>query len=136
MEIRQSTAWVALCEDYRKKFLELMEFTESDWVGQDVGGVLSCQACEFFINLDDIVFIIDNNISQDDVFEWYEYNTECWYYDIPHINIKSWVNGAPRYTDLQKAKIILNKSKFIYRVLSNIHSRIGDMLEKKRMKRV
>ena len=59
------------------------------WIGDEVGG-----ACDFeetdVLNPEDMVRIIENNLSYDEYAEWREANLD----HAQYINLKSWLMGA------------------------------------------
>ena len=68
------------------------------WIGDEVGG-----ACDFeetdVLNLEDMVRIIENDITYDQYAEWREANLD----DGRYINLKSWLMGL-RHDMLDKEK--------------------------------
>lgn len=64
------------------------------WVGNDVGSVYS-YGDGTFINLDDIIYCVENSISEERYNEWVEYCMWAHEFrqDIP--NLKSWNMGCP-----------------------------------------
>lgn len=62
---------------------------EWHWIGDDIGG-----ACDFeevdILNPDDMVRIIENNMSYDEYAEWRDANLD----HAQYINLKSWLMGA------------------------------------------
>ena len=68
------------------------------WIGDEVGG-----ACDFeetdVLNLEDMVRIIENDITYDQYAEWREANLD----DGRYINLKSWLMGV-RHDMLDKEK--------------------------------
>ena len=62
------------------------------WIGDEVGG-----ACDFeetdVLNPEDMVRIIENDITYDQYAEWHEANLD----DGRYINLKSWLMGARHY---------------------------------------
>lgn len=59
------------------------------WIGDEVGG-----ACDFeeadVLNPEDMVRIIENNMSYDEYTEWRDANLD----HVQYINLKSWLMGA------------------------------------------
>lgn len=59
------------------------------WIGDDIGG-----ACDFekadILNPDDMVRIIEDNMSYDEYAEWRDANLD----HAQYINLKSWLRGA------------------------------------------
>ena len=68
------------------------------WIGDEVGG-----ACDFeetdVLNPEDMVRIIENNMSYDEYAEWREANLD----DGRYINLRSWLMGA-RHDMLKEEK--------------------------------
>ena len=62
------------------------------WIGDEVGG-----ACDFeetdVLNPEDMVRIIENNMTYDEYAEWRDANLD----DGRYINLKSWLMGARHY---------------------------------------
>lgn len=87
----------ASCEAYVKTMLESFEIDRHDcwWIGDEVGGVfqvgdmLTLDMCE-------IVYVVENNISYDDCVDWQDYNLLANEFDFNRLNLKSWHMGAPR----------------------------------------
>ena len=84
----------AICEEYRKLFLEKQDFSFSYWIADEVGGVLSCNE-EYYFNMDEIRYDIDNDVevglilqAQNDFLDAYYKNEET-----KHINYKNYVRG-------------------------------------------
>jgi hypothetical protein len=60
--------------DYTKIFYVILTgqpYDESDtyWIGGDITGV--CGIGDYFVNLSDMVLVVDNNVSGDDFSDWY-----------------------------------------------------------------
>lgn len=67
------------------------------WVADEVGGVFSYGE-SIFINMEDIVFCVENDIDENEYTEWQEYNVEANEFGFDFINLKSWHMGCPRVT--------------------------------------
>lgn len=65
------------------------------WVGNDCTGIY-CYDDECFISLQDIIFIVDNNVTKEDFIKWNEYVAMLNEFDITTPNLQSWVKGCPR----------------------------------------
>lgn len=65
------------------------------WVADDCTGVY-CYADEYFFNLGDIVYIVDNNVSLETYEEWCEYCAWAQEFRQTSPNLRSWVSGCPR----------------------------------------
>lgn len=102
------------CNAYVDKLLTLFEVDKSDcwWVAEEVGGVFIVGDM-LSLNMQDIVYIVDNDIPYDDCCEWQDYNWRADEFHFNAINIKSWHMGAPRvpqevFDKLRKMKEELN----------------------------
>ena len=74
------------------------------WIGDDVGGIHSYGDCTF-INMEDIVYCVENSISEKTYDEWQEY---ClWAKDFEQVvpNLKSWCMGCPRVDEATQEKL-------------------------------
>ena len=67
---------------------ETGEYSEYDWVADDVGTIL--EVADRYISFDDIRHDIDNAIPKDRFFEWYDYCVE----NESKINYRSFLMGA------------------------------------------
>lgn len=90
------TKFQAICELYVEAFMrkhsfydeETGEYNSYDWVGDEIGGI-ACLA-DYFINFDDIRRDIDESVSKNVYFEYYDYCLE----NEKKINYKSYLMGA------------------------------------------
>ena len=64
------------------------QYSSYDWVGDEIGGILELSG--YYINFDDIRRDIDESISKDVYFEYYDYCVE----KEKKINYKSYLMGA------------------------------------------
>ena len=68
------------------------------WIGDEVGGACDFEDCDV-LNPEDMVRIIENDITYDQYAEWREANLD----DGRYINLKSWLMGV-RHDMLDKEK--------------------------------
>ena len=68
------------------------------WIGDEVGGACDFEDCDV-LNPEDMVHIIENDITYDQYAEWREANLD----DGRYINLKSWLMGV-RHDMLDKEK--------------------------------
>lgn len=68
------------------------------WIGDEVGGVCDFEECDV-LNPEDMVRIIENNMTYDEYAEWREANLD----NNRYINLKSWLMGL-RHDMLDKEK--------------------------------
>lgn len=65
------------------------------WVGDDIGGVF-CLNDNTFINMEEIIYCVDNDIDEETYDDYCNYNLKCAEYGFNQMNLKSFINGAPR----------------------------------------
>ena len=68
------------------------------WVADEVGGVFSYGE-SIFINMDDIVYCVENDIQEKEYVEHQDYNVRANEFGFDLINLQSWHKGAPRVSD-------------------------------------
>ena len=62
------------------------------WIGDEVGGACDFEDCDV-LNPEDMVRIIENNMTYDEYAEWREVNID----NNRYIDLKSWLMGARHY---------------------------------------
>ena len=62
------------------------------WIGDEVGGACDFEECDV-LNPENMVRIIENNMTYDEYAEWREANID----NNRYINLKSWLMGARHY---------------------------------------
>lgn len=87
------------------------------WVHNYVGGVW-CYGDFISLNMDDIVYIVNNNIQEEDVVNWLDYASIAARYELDCPNLKSWING---FTGLSEEEI-----KKLQKPKKNMDYKIGD----------
>lgn len=87
------------CESILKKFCETYElpYYKDAWTAEDVGTVASVG--DYFIDLQDMIYMLANDISLDEYLRWYDYNIRANEFNFNLINLRSWHRGAPRVQD-------------------------------------
>lgn len=90
------------CNSYVKAMLKEWHLTtpniDSYWIGGDVGGIYEIiDLC--YLTMDEIRYIVDNSINMDVVLKWVDYNLRCFNIGLEKINLKSWCENAPRYSE-------------------------------------
>lgn len=85
------------CEAYVKAMLESFEVDRKDcwWVADEVGGVFMVGDM-LSLNMQDIVYIVENDIAYDDCVDWQDYNLLANEFNFNMLNIKAWHKRAPR----------------------------------------
>lgn len=99
-------AYVKACNDYIQAFAKHYDVTvdNDDWVAGDVGGTI-CINDEFFLNMEEIRFMLKNNMSWEAFLDWWDYCLDCHYLGLDSMNLRSWFKGAPRHTKEARDKI-------------------------------
>ncbi len=96
----------AACNAYLKEFCRKHEYDYEDakkcWVAEDTGGITMIG--DLFVNLTDIRTDIDRDAPVDEFLKWYDHTKTLRFlstdnYQLPQINYKAWLRGAPRLTD-------------------------------------
>ena len=97
------------CEEYLKALCEMFEmpYEQDAWVAGDIG-TIACVG-DYFISMDEIRYIVDNDITFDEYLQYYDYCLEAHEYGITAPNLENWHKGCPRATkedfaNLRKAK--------------------------------
>lgn len=113
------------CNQYLVELLNMWELSaeEGFWIGDEVGGVFDYGGGLVIINMEDIIFCVENDVTIETFHAWQEYCVRAHGYGFATPNLKSWGAGCPRVetavfdkldglkADLQKA-IDEEKSKF------------------------
>lgn len=91
----------ALCNEYVNALKKILDCDNHYWIADDIGGVLCLNEDCYFLSLNDVRYIVDNEIKLEEVDAWYEYNTRLGMIssDIPTINLESWHKGCPRRSE-------------------------------------
>lgn len=86
------------CTAYRDELLRMWELDEyyADWIADEIGGTLDYGCGMFTLNMDEIIYCVDNDVTEAEVMEWQEYICDAseFGFDIP--NLRSWHKGRPR----------------------------------------
>ena len=96
-------AYEKACNDILKAFAEEYEVQvdEQDWVAGDVGGIVGLCQSEYFLNFEDLRYMLNNAIPFDEFLKWWDYCAEVGVLGLKGMNFKSWIKGAPRYKQEQ-----------------------------------
>lgn len=108
-----------LREQYEKAVMDyvntLLQMWELDgyygyFIGGEVGGIYDYGCGSFTIDMQDIIYCVENNVSKDEYYEWQEYSVKCAEYHLPIMNLNAWHKGAPRhdFAKLDELKKSLN----------------------------
>lgn len=86
-------AYEEVCETYAKRLIEQLGLRKENsyWVLDEIGGTFA-YGDGYFLNMDEIVLLVDNCIGYDEFNEWY-----CQWTDFDRefrINLRSWIMGG------------------------------------------
>ena len=86
------------CNDYVRALLTLWgrDCKCSYWIGGEVGGVCDVDGW-IFINMQDVVYCIENGVTSKEYEQWQDYGVKCTTYHLPIMNLNAWHKGAPRH---------------------------------------
>lgn len=104
-----------LKEQYEKSVMSyvnaLLDMWELDahygsFISDEVGGVYDYGDGIFTICMEDIIYCVENEVTEHEYEEMLEYCCKCYDYNLPTMNLNAWHKGAPRYdfTKLDAAK--------------------------------
>lgn len=106
--------WEAVCNGY---LLELANMWELDcfygyWIGNEIGGVYA-YGDSIFINIDDIRYCVENNVSYETYQDWQEYCVWANEFNQDTPNLNAWCKGCPRVDEETQKKLSAMKSDLI-----------------------
>lgn len=89
--------WEQACNGY---LVELLRMWELDahygyWVSDEVGGIY-CYGDTHSLSMGDIIYIVKNDIEEDEVLAWEDYCLEAHEFGFATPNLRSWHKGCPR----------------------------------------
>ena len=100
------------CNEYVAALLNLwnLDGYYGYFIGGEVGGVYDYGDGIFTISMQDIVYCVENGVTEQEYEEMLEYCIKCSEYNLPTMNINAWHKGAPRhdFTNLDALKKDLN----------------------------
>jgi len=87
------------CNDYVQALLSLWDLDGfyGYWIGEEAGGVYDYGDGIFTIGMQDIVYCVENGVTEKEYEELLEYCCKCAEYNLPTMNLNAWHKGAPRY---------------------------------------
>lgn len=104
-----------ILNEYAKFFCEMIGF---DVAGSYFSGTVFCVG-DYFIDFKTIKYVVDNQISEDIFFKWYDYNLYLAEIELDTVRIEDFIKGNRKYTndDLlklknAKMKVVLAKKDF------------------------
>jgi hypothetical protein len=99
--------WEKACCGY---LCELLRMWECDacygrWVRDEVGGVYDYGCGVFTISMDDIIYCVENDVPESQYIKWQEYCCDAAEFSFDQPNLRSWVKGCPRTSELMFKKL-------------------------------
>ena len=96
------------CNNILAEFAEKYDVqVDSDcWVAGDVGTV-ACINEEFYLNMEDIILMLEKDVDWDEFLRWWDYNLEVSLLELNPINLRTWLMGdmKKRYKPEQLERI-------------------------------
>jgi hypothetical protein len=90
--------WEKACNGYLVELLRMwgLDGFYGYWIGDEVGGVYDYGSGMFTLNMDEIIYCVENDVTEAEVMVWQEYVCDAgvFGFDIP--DLKSWHRGCPR----------------------------------------
>lgn len=106
-------AYEQACNGYLAELMRMWELDKfyAYWANEEVGGLLDYGCGEFSMNMDNIIFCVENDIEEEEYREWLDYCVFAHEFkqDIP--DFPSWHNGCPRLSKEQQEKLIAAKKE-------------------------
>lgn len=98
---------------YLIELLRMYEWDRRDgfWIGDEIGGTYA-HGDNFFVNYDDMRFIVDNDVPLDVYESWTDYVLFAIEYNQNQPNLKAWVSGCPRLSEEQQRQLVDKKTEF------------------------
>lgn len=115
--------YTCACNNYLDKLLENWGLRDNPgwWVGDEIGGVYCCED-DIFINMNDIVYCVDNDVDWYTYTKYLDYTSRCCEFGFDNINLKSFVKGAPRISD--------ENFERLYKIKQELNDSINEIKEK------
>ena len=109
--------WEQACNGF---LVELLRMWELDahygyWIGDETGGVYDYGDGMLTINMDDIIYCVENDVTESQYIEWQEYIIEAHEFGFDMPSLKAWMHNCPRvaketFDKLRALKADLNKA--------------------------
>ena len=89
--------WELACNGYLCELLNMWELGSyyGYWIGEEVGGVYD-HGGSFTISMDDIIYCVEHDVTQQQYIEWQEYICDATEFGFDTPNLRSWIRGCPR----------------------------------------
>ena len=108
--------WEKACNGYITELLRMWELDGyyGSWIAEEVGGVFDYDG-SFTIGMDDIIYCVENDVTESQYMEWQEYIIEAHEFGFDKPCLKAWMHKCPRvpkktFDKLRALKADLNKA--------------------------
>lgn len=90
--------WKLACNGFLKELLRMWELDGhyGYWIGDEVGGVYDYGDGMFTLNMDEIIYCVENDVTEAEVMVWQEYICDAAEFGFDTPNLRSFVRGCPR----------------------------------------
>lgn len=90
--------WKQACNGYLVELLRMWELDAHHgyWIGYEVGGVYDYADGNIDINMDDIIYCVENDVDKNEYMAWQEYICDASEFGFDTPNLRSWCRGCPR----------------------------------------
>lgn len=83
------------CNGYVNELLNMWDISQKECYWVNGPGLLLCLG-DYFLDLEELVYCVENEVKYDDFTEWHDYCIECRLRDFDDMPLKDWCNGAKR----------------------------------------
>ena len=109
--------WAQVCNGYLAELLRLWELDAyyGYWVGDEVGGIYDYADGTIDINMHDIIYCVEHDVTRKQYDEWSAYISAAAEFGFATPNLQSWMRGCPRtpqevFNNLYRMKQELNEA--------------------------
>jgi hypothetical protein len=90
--------WRQAVRGYQAALLNMWELDAhyGYWIGGEEGSVYDYGDGMFTIGIDDMIYCVDHDVTQEQYMEWQEYICDAREFGFDTPNLKSWMRGCPR----------------------------------------
>lgn len=113
---RLRNQWATAANGYTMALLRMWELDAyyGYWIGGETGGVYDYGDGTITINMDDIIYCVEHDVTQEQYMEWQEYLCDAAEFGFDTPNLKSWMRGCPRtspetFKHLREMKATINE---------------------------
>lgn len=98
--------WELACGYYMVELCNMWELDSSNgfWVADEIGGTW-CYGETLFIDMDNVKFCVENDVSYSEYMDWLDYCVWAADFDQNVPNLKAWHDGCPRVDAVTQEKL-------------------------------